>query len=122
MHIVTNSLQCAQVNCKKCCCLVFQRERKLTSKCHMLFYYFRNKKQNGPKTLKQSLCLMTIIMIPKNCCIKYHEEILSFSGNRESPKMLPKIPKYSIKEMATYLSFFCHVNILDPIIISGPVL
>ena len=43
----------------------------------------------------------------KKFCIKYHEEKLSFSGNGESQKMHPKIPKYSTKEMTT-----CH-NLSD---------
>ena len=31
MHIVTSSLQCAQVSCKKCC-LVFQERKKINIK------------------------------------------------------------------------------------------
>ena len=44
----------------------------------------------------------------KKFCTKC-EEILSFSGNGESLKICPKIPKYGTQEMGTCCLFlFCH--------------
>ena len=49
MHIVTNSLQCAQVNCTKWCCLALQKRKKINIKMSHAFLLFQEQKAKWTK-------------------------------------------------------------------------